>query len=492
MAFRTLSLWLVASALALASCGGGQGQGVCGDGILEGQEECDDGNTSPGDGCDGNCRSEGGPGCGNGTLDDGEGCDDGNLNSGDGCSAGCSPEFCGDGIVQAGLGEECDDGNLVPGDSCMPICENPPVEDTFLFSEVEFVFDLARYCDQMVTRHAVVHALDLQDGGLRWRCGDVTGISPNQYGQEYCEYVALVNGQQVSIMSAVGDNDQLVCMFTSVFNDSQAVQAGLAAALAQPENLGTPLSNASLVRMQNSFNSKGAADALINDCSGLNDRLEEIRQVACYQAFKEALDAGDVARANQLEALCRVPGPILTGSSAAEERFQTVQQLGARVLTEGEAGFQTQREIIGCVATERGGGVFFRNSDTNICGRTFRAGLECGCDFGFLPDNGPAPGTPGALDGFLFSTWFTPENDRNPPECRLAKVNGRDYPHLMLCEVPAQEIPEIRAHPVYSTDLKGFCNDRFGKNLGILAPLSNIRIPGSCSTNTEFCEDFVN
>jgi len=31
---------------------------VCGNGVLEGAEECDDGNTDPGDGCDGACASE--------------------------------------------------------------------------------------------------------------------------------------------------------------------------------------------------------------------------------------------------------------------------------------------------------------------------------------------------------------------------------------------------------------------------------------------------
>lgn len=50
------------------------------------------------------------PFCGDGTLDKGEMCDDGNNVSGDGCTDECVVEFCGDGIVQEGLGEECDGG----------------------------------------------------------------------------------------------------------------------------------------------------------------------------------------------------------------------------------------------------------------------------------------------------------------------------------------------------------------------------------------------
>jgi cysteine-rich repeat protein len=46
--------------------------------------------------------------CGDNTKEGTEECDDGNTTSGDGCSATCVREFCGDNIVQAGLGEVCD------------------------------------------------------------------------------------------------------------------------------------------------------------------------------------------------------------------------------------------------------------------------------------------------------------------------------------------------------------------------------------------------
>nr|MDA3864566.1 MopE-related protein [Deltaproteobacteria bacterium] len=46
--------------------------------------------------------------CGNGNLEADELCDDGNLVNGDGCNAVCAPDTCGDGVVQ-GI-EECDCG----------------------------------------------------------------------------------------------------------------------------------------------------------------------------------------------------------------------------------------------------------------------------------------------------------------------------------------------------------------------------------------------
>ncbi|MGI5863171.1 MAG: DUF4215 domain-containing protein [Myxococcales bacterium] len=78
----------------------------CGDGLVEGDETCDDGQTPPasGDGCSETCQIEQGwvcetPGsacertCGNGVLDGNESCDDGGLVDGDGCSAACVIEI---------------------------------------------------------------------------------------------------------------------------------------------------------------------------------------------------------------------------------------------------------------------------------------------------------------------------------------------------------------------------------------------------------------
>ncbi|MEO6029535.1 MAG: hypothetical protein ABIR79_21940 [Candidatus Binatia bacterium] len=58
----------------------------CGDGRVDANEACDDGNTIPGDGCSATCRLES---CGNGVLEGGEQCDDGVANGQNQC---CSDE----------------------------------------------------------------------------------------------------------------------------------------------------------------------------------------------------------------------------------------------------------------------------------------------------------------------------------------------------------------------------------------------------------------
>jgi cysteine-rich repeat protein len=60
--------------------------------------------------------------CGNGVVEIGEQCDDGNTNDCDGCSAKCTIERCGNGVVECG--EQCDDGpnNGTAGDPCSTTC----------------------------------------------------------------------------------------------------------------------------------------------------------------------------------------------------------------------------------------------------------------------------------------------------------------------------------------------------------------------------------
>jgi cysteine-rich repeat protein len=126
------------------SGGGGAGGGpaVCGNGVIEGTEECDDGNLTSGDGCDNDCSftciagdptrdhcDDGNPCNGKEICNDKHTCDAGTpLNDGDACDTGkvcvvgnCVAESCGDGLV--GTGEECDDGNATNGDGCDSNCK---------------------------------------------------------------------------------------------------------------------------------------------------------------------------------------------------------------------------------------------------------------------------------------------------------------------------------------------------------------------------------
>ncbi len=89
---------------------------LCGNGITDPGETCDDGNIINGDGCSADCKSA--EACGDNVTntDAGEVCDDGNTDDGDGCSSDCkSNETCGNGITDSAKGEACDDGNTHAG-----------------------------------------------------------------------------------------------------------------------------------------------------------------------------------------------------------------------------------------------------------------------------------------------------------------------------------------------------------------------------------------
>ncbi len=104
----------------------------CGDRVVDFREECDDGNKISGDGCTPACTfSE----CGNGVLERGEECDDGALNNDtkpDSCRTRCILPNCGDGVRDASFGEQCDQGvdnsNTI-ADRCRLNCTMPHCED---------------------------------------------------------------------------------------------------------------------------------------------------------------------------------------------------------------------------------------------------------------------------------------------------------------------------------------------------------------------------
>ncbi len=97
--------------------------GICGDHLIQeiAGEECDDGNTIAGDGCSPQCNIEV---CGNGVKDPQDECDDGLLNDDSGsCTTKCTLARCGDTYLKlrgTGPKEICDDGNTDNGDGCNP------------------------------------------------------------------------------------------------------------------------------------------------------------------------------------------------------------------------------------------------------------------------------------------------------------------------------------------------------------------------------------
>jgi cysteine-rich repeat protein len=97
----------------------------CGNGIVEGVEECDTG-AARCDSCPNACRTDCSlPHCGDDTVDAGEECDDGNdcygstRNSDEipgACRMDCQLAHCGDGVLDPD--EECDDANQGAFDGC--------------------------------------------------------------------------------------------------------------------------------------------------------------------------------------------------------------------------------------------------------------------------------------------------------------------------------------------------------------------------------------
>jgi cysteine-rich repeat protein len=105
---------------------------ICGDGVVEGTESCDDANTTDGDGCSMTCGVEpgweclGGPSvcteiCGDALVVGAEVCDTGGDS--ESCDSNCTTVECGDEYINAAAGEQCEDGNTTDGDGCSATCQ---------------------------------------------------------------------------------------------------------------------------------------------------------------------------------------------------------------------------------------------------------------------------------------------------------------------------------------------------------------------------------
>ena len=208
--------------------------------------------------------------------------------------------------------------------------------------------DLGDSCARLFKRHESVRPVDMQQGVIRWGCGAVPGVTNPDLGQEYCEYEAVQNGKPIKKASDL-TTGPVTCVFTSVFTGAGQA-ATLRPAMADPANLGKAASADAIVQMQHGFNNRGAAVGLISDCSQKNEDLTtRYRDAACYQAY-----AAGGPNAAQLKTLCN-------GSLSNDSTWAQAQQLGAKVLNNGDDGYDAQRDIAGCMAVS-GAGESWRNS----------------------------------------------------------------------------------------------------------------------------------
>lgn len=196
------------------------------------------------------------------------------------------------------------------------------------------LFDQTLACRNSFAARAGFRDVDLAEGVLRWSCGDVNGVTAPDLGQEYCEFHAVMNGKVTDGAEiALGANDQVECLFTSLFADAAVTDALVQSEIAKyPTDPAGQLSSEDIVKiraafaeaqktyaagiaievgpllhnatsidplastMQVGFNSRGAARALINDCANLapNDALAAKAEhaVACVDALSDTTRPG--------------------------------------------------------------------------------------------------------------------------------------------------------------------------------------------------------
>ncbi|MBL8739717.1 MAG: hypothetical protein JNK04_01450 [Myxococcales bacterium] len=362
-----------------------------------------------------------------------------------------------------------------------PGCEGDEVEtgdeQNVVPSGSETPFELAGLCQENIQRHITVRQQELADGVVRWQCGDRPGVDgADDRGQEYCEYFAVSNGKRVDNFADADPSKPLSCFFTSVYMDvapGTTRDAALAKELAKKENLNAKVDKG-LVRMKGKFNSRGAATTLVVDSINVEKNKNDERQAACFLA---SIDPKNKANAEKLKEACN--GVDLSVSSA----WSKAGKLGAKIPTSSASNYEVYKDTVACMSVGRleSGGVDWRMSDPHITQVVVRANDECGCTYSALPD---------ALEGFLQGTWSS--KDQLPAGCRRVKVDGADYQQMTICDIPASERSDLETSLDYAENLQAYCNDRFGKDIVLTAPLRAVENKGSCSKKTTaFCKEFT-
>jgi hypothetical protein len=320
--------------------------------------------------------------------------------------------------------------------------------------------DQRALCDKREKENGAFRNSDLATGVVRWKCGDVQGVTKQDLGQEYCEFHAMQEGKVVDKTAKSGIKPAKVeCLFTGVYGDvkgdpgskqNQDYGAQLNKALTEEANnlkdaKGVQLAALGknpLAVMNGPFNSRGAATQLLSDC---------------HDAAGVAADAARVNAADDT-VKCGADG----------------------------SGCASARDIEACTLITNHG-VGWRNSDPIICGRAARGAL-CGASYSALPP---------ALDGFIMTDWkadlgqavklwtgASTQAPSAPDGCRYATVNGKPYLHMMICTPTQAQV----TNPKYEGQLQQMCSDVFGPSIAMTAPVGLVTKLGK--NDPGFCSDF--
>jgi cysteine-rich repeat protein len=247
--------------------------------------------------------------CGNGVLEPGEQCDDGNTAPCDGCSATCQHETCGNGVVDCG--EECDP----PGASCDATCHLIPVP-------VQVLPGAARTHEGCFLEWNIVNTGNPKRGGFPGR------IQTCIDGDPQCDADGKTDGSCTFLVSACLDaNDvRLPACHPPAISDvnlhrpnpiqpADAVDAANASLVVNAlDALGVT------VRSGTTIVHEGLPDARTNDCTpGLAIRVPHASGAVGRRVLSVAADdtAGRRMHSNRVKLVC-TPNPAVCGNGKVE------------------------------------------------------------------------------------------------------------------------------------------------------------------------------
>ncbi len=125
--------------------------------------------------------------CGDGIVDPGEECDDGNMDNTDTCSSICAYAHCGDGYIHTGT-EECDDGNMFDGDGCSSLCTIENIAGAPSCWSGESLLEIRVVADQLALEETFLYLYDeaAPDNEYIWVVETSEFAASSEYQQSAC------------------------------------------------------------------------------------------------------------------------------------------------------------------------------------------------------------------------------------------------------------------------------------------------------------------
>lgn len=313
----------------------------------------------------------------------------------------------------------------------------------------EFPDDLAKTCSERKDEAFTEGRPAFSRDQLRWSCADVVGTHPDERGQEYCEYFAMVQRPGAEQTDLLGLLQELE---PSTEEEAQVVEVTPSKLELTEDDIAWLESDPTAEAGRCVFTSWNA-DV---DCDDCDEDLEVLGvRVSDPDVFRMKFDANTYDAAKLLVDDCMNyvvgVGDPDDPDDLFHDDFMRACELNS-VINETE----------------------YRKSDNTVCAASMRL-AECGCYLTLRLDI-PTGLSPTGQLGFSLGNWESP--DQLPAGCRYEDV-AYGAQQIVTCSLTAAEVLDN------AMELKSYCAERYADDVVVHVPVPAAAVRCDPDTDAE-------